>query len=74
MPRRDRTGPQGQGPMTGGRRGLCSGSPDEQRGNFGERKRQQPIRRRARDGSCLQTDERVVPDEKDVQHGEKDDS
>lgn len=26
MPRRDRTGPEGQGPRTGRRMGLCSGS------------------------------------------------
>jgi hypothetical protein len=82
MPRQDRTGPEGRGPMTGGRRGLCGGSSKDSRGNFGGSrsggnrsgggKRRDPIRRRLRDGSCYQPGDRAVPDEKDAQHEEND--
>ncbi len=35
MPGYDRTGPAGYGPMTGGRRGLCTGGYSFRRGPFG---------------------------------------
>lgn len=37
MPRRDRTGPMGEGPMTGWGYGPCSGNPVQGYGNFGYR-------------------------------------
>ncbi len=79
MPRRDRRGPKGDGPMTGGRRGLCSGAPEEEWGhsggrNFGGRKRPQPIHGRRRDGSCLEAIEPAVPREKSAQNKENEDS
>ena len=38
MPRRDRTGPMGEGPMTGSGYGPCSGNPVQGYGNFGYRR------------------------------------
>jgi hypothetical protein len=35
MPLRDRTGPRGEGPMTGRRMGPCVGDPEEYLGRFG---------------------------------------
>ncbi len=45
MPNLDRTGPKGQGPMTGGRRGRCRNSQSQTTKQTGEQKEIQGVGR-----------------------------